>query len=375
MDAKRTKRVRDADDGRSLDDLVGTRRSALVAARHAAPHLRTRAQVLRTQASALGARWQRRQVADMHLAAAELEEEAHTRESMSREHRFEAVVVSYLRMYHHNDSAPEPTRKNESIAAYARARESSTVRRANIIDEYRAEVDRAPAKVAMAARDECPRCTQKLLLCAAKAIMTCPECGYAVTYLDASTTATSFDEVVTLSQYSYKRINHFSMYLALVQGKEAHRVADDVVSAVMEDLYRRQGIVDAAEVTPKRVRDALRRLRLRRAYDHVVQVTARISGRKPNRLTPQMEEQLRTLFLQMQPAFQKHAPSSRTNFLSYPYVMYRLFQLLKLEHMLDSITLLKGRDKLEANDAIYTRMCSTLGWPVYALPPNESNTL
>ena len=117
----------------------------------------------------------------------------------------------------------------------------------------------------------------------------------------------------------------------------------------------------------------VRTQRLRRAYDHVAQITGRVSGIRPPRIPPSVEEKLRLMFLQMQPAFQRHAPKTRSNFLSYPFVLYRCFQILGLTHMLDSIWLLKGRDKLEANDAIFRKMCILdLGWPVFDLPPTDA---
>jgi hypothetical protein len=36
--------------------------------------------------------------------------------------------------------------------------------------------------------------------------------------------------------------------------------------------------------------------------------------------------------------------------------------------MLDGLTLLKGKDKLELNDAIFKNMCKDLGWPIFDLP-------
>jgi hypothetical protein len=36
--------------------------------------------------------------------------------------------------------------------------------------------------------------------------------------------------------------------------------------------------------------------------------------------------------------------------------------------MLDGLTLLKGKDKLELNDSIFRKMCVDLGWPVFDLP-------
>ena len=39
--------------------------------------------------------------------------------------------------------------------------------------------------------------------------------------------------------------------------------------------------------------------------------------------------------------------------------------------MLDSLALLKGRDKLEANDEIFKKISAELGWPIFDLPPDS----
>lgn len=380
-DSKRTKRVRDVSEELSFEEHIASQRRQLVASRLQAASLRKKATQLRETSKLFTCRYQIRRRADMLRRGEELEQEADIRESMSREHDFEKRVVTYLRTYHQPvDSAHDVTskcRKKDTIEAYVKHNDASRARRAMILDEYLTEMQKAPPKVAMAVRDECPYCTQgtKLLLCASKSIMTCVECGYSVAYLDATSSSTSFDDVVEFSQYSYKRVNHYTMWLALVQGKEAHRVSDDVLEEVMNDLYERQNIRNSVDITQKRVRETLRRLRLRKAYDHVTQVTARLSGVRPRRIPPETEEQLKNMFLQMQPAFQRVAPRSRTNFLSYSYVLYRSFQILGLHYMLDGLTLLKGRDKLEANDAIFRKMCVQLGWPVFDLPPASETTL
>ena len=373
-DAKRTKRVRDASEELTLEEHIAAKRRELVAAREAAPAMRAEAQALRAKAEGMGARWQTRAAGDLRRRADALEAEAAARVSMEREHHFEATVVTYLRVYHQHAPASDATRKRETIEAYAKHTDAATECRAAVLDEFLTQMNQAPPKVAMAARDECPRCDAKLLLCAPKSIMTCPQCGYAVAYLDATSSSTAFDENIEFSQYSYKRVNHYSMWLSLVQGKEAHRVPDDVLEAVMADLYDRQHITDPKDITCKRVREALRKLRLRRAYDHVAQVTARLSGVRPPRIPPETEERLRNMFLQMQPAFQRHAPKSRTNFLSYSYVLYRCFQILGLHHMCEGLTLLKGRDKLVQADQTFRRMCEDLGWPVFDLPPASETT-
>lgn len=371
-DLKRTKRVRDASEELTLEEHIATKRASFVKDREEVPTLYQKAATVRERAGSMTARYQKRMAADVLALASELESEAKVRESMVREHRFESTVVTYLRTYHNcaHSGTVSTSRKADTIQAFVRHTDLTKTRRATILDEYLTEMNRAPPKVAMAARDECPRCDRsKLLLCSAKSIMTCPECGYAVTYLDATSTSTSFDDIVEFSQYSYKRVTHYMMWLSVVQGKEAHRVPDDMLQLVMKDLHERFHITDKKDITQKHVRETLRKLRMRKAYDHVAQITYRISGVRPQRIPPETEEQLRNMFLQMQPAFAMHAPKSRTNFLSYSYVLYRSFQILGLHHMCNGLSLLKGRDKLEANDAIFGKMCRTLGWPVFDLPP------
>jgi transcription initiation factor IIE alpha subunit len=370
VDARRTKRVRDVSEEMSLEEHIVSKRAALVKERREAHELKETASKLRKDAAGMNRRWEKRKAADAIERADLLEREAEIRESMVREHDYEATVVTYLRMYHKRVESTPPisaSRKSDTIEAYVRQTDMTGQRQAAILDEYLVQMNQAPPKVAMAARDDCPKCSVKLLLCTSKSIMTCPECGYAVTYLDATSSSTSFDEIVEYSQYSYKRANHFSMWIALCQGKEAHRVPQETLDKVMEELYQHR-VKSSSEITQKKVRDILRRLRLRKAYDHVAQVTSRLSGIPPLRISPDTEERLRIMFLQMQPVFEKHAPKSRTNFLSYSYVLYRCFQIMGMNHMLDGLTLLKGKDKLELNDSIFRKMCVDLGWPVFDLP-------
>ena len=370
VDSKRTKRVRTATTALNLEGHIEAKRKQLVSDREGVDTLQKERAACERTAGMMNARWQYRKKQDLLRRASEIQKEIDIRLSMEREHHFESTVVSYLRRYHSAESGVgHKKNKNDLIEAYVKENGRAVEHRSAILDEYLLEMNQAPAKVAMATRDECPRCDVKLLLCGSRSIMSCPTCGYCVSYLDATSSSTSFDEVVEYSQYSYKRVNHYLMWLSLVQGKEAHRVSDDILEEVMQDLYTRQHVRNASDVTQRRVRDSLRRLKLRKAYDHVAQITSRISGIRPPRIPPETEEQLKNMFLQMQPAFQRHAPKTRTNFLSYSYVLFRCFQILGLHHMLQGLTLLKGRDKLEANDAIFRKMSEDLGWPVFDLPP------
>jgi hypothetical protein len=68
------------------------------------------------------------------------------------------------------------------------------------------------------------------------------------------------------------------------------------------------------------------------------------------------------MFIAVQPAFEKHCPKDRKNFLSYSYCLYKFFELLGYEQFLETFTLLKGRDKLARQDEIFQKICEELDW-------------
>lgn len=139
-----------------------------------------------------------------------------------------------------------------------------------------------------------------------------------------------------------------------VQGKESIQVSDAIIQDVVEDLYRQR--IPAEEVSHQRVRESLKRLKHRKAYEHVVQITSKITGVPPPRMTPDMEETCRTMFMAVQPSFDRHCPSDRKNFLSYSYCLYKFFELLGYDELLQSFSLLKGKVPL--------KVCIFGGWGV-----------
>ena len=370
-DSKHTKRFRQPNEC-TLEEMINKKRKELIDDKNNIPLLEKEIAVLDQRASTKNERWQYRQKCFIEQQKKKIQDEIDIRKSLTREFEFETLVVTYLKTYHNssmeNSKDVNVSKKNDTMQAFVKHTDHSHLRKSIIRDEYLAELNQTAPKVAMATRDECPKCNEKLLICSKRSILTCPDCGYAITYLDATSSSTSFDDVVEFGQYSYKRINHYLTWMALVQGKESHRVPDDILNQVMYDLYHRCNIRKAQQITQKRVRESLRHLKLRKAYDNVAQITTRLSGKKTPRISSDTEELLKNMFLQMQPYFNRHAPKSRTNFLSYSYVLYRSFQILGLNHMLESITLLKGKDKLAANDAIFRRMADDMGWTIPDLP-------
>ena len=195
----------------------------------------------------------------------------------------------------------------------------------------------------------------------AVALLSCDQCGRSKPYLDATSASTAYGEEVEFSNFSYKRSNHFQEWLNSFQAKETTEIPESVFQRVMEELYR-QRISDLNKITRKKVREVLKDLKLRKYYEHVTQITCRLNGKRPPRMTPDQEEQCRLMFMAIQGPFEKNCPPDRKNFLSYSYCLYKFCELMAYDEFLPCFSLLKGRDKLFKQDTIFKKICEELKW-------------
>ena len=161
--------------------------------------------------------------------------------------------------------------------------------------------------------------------------------------------------------YCYKRLNHFRLQLSQLQATESFEVSTDVIDKVLKELVSR-GVTNPLDVTLRTLREILKKLRLRKQYDHIAQIHSRVTGIPPIRLPAEIEERLRLMFRSIQTPFNKACPAGRTNFLSYKYILYKFCQLLGLDQILPLLSLLKGKDKLLRQDKMYQEICKELGW-------------
>ena len=196
---KRQKTGNDDNDMIPLDKHIEIKRAKLVEERENAYKLIEQSLELKIKIDQMNSRWLKRERLDLIEEANDLEKEAKIRESMVREHEYEKMVVTYLQTYHQRVEVGLPSnnsKKRDTIDAYVKQADLTTQRQATLVNEYLAEMGKAPPRVAISVRDDCPCCSNKLLLVQGKSLMACSDCGYSSTYLDATTQNTSYDDTV-----------------------------------------------------------------------------------------------------------------------------------------------------------------------------------
>ena len=208
----------------------------------------------------------------------------------------------------------------------------------------------------------CPACDLEMTFYQNEALLGCTRCGYEDFILIDSEKPSYKDPPREITYFAYKKINHFNEWLAQFQAKENTDIPNDIVEAILGEL-RKERILDPKKVKKEKILEILRKLKLSKMYDHVQQIRNRIQQQMTMLvLSREMEEKLQFMFMEIQPAFIKYCPRGRSNFLSYPYVLYKLCQLLEMDEFLPCFQLLKSREKLYQQDQVWQHICKEMGW-------------
>jgi len=117
--------------------------------------------------------------------------------------------------------------------------------------------------------------------------------------------------------------------------------------------------------TPSDIKSILKKNRLTSYYEHLQQIYCIISGANPITLPREVEETIINMFQAMQESFRSHCPSSRSNFLSYSYVLNKLFRILKMPEHAKYFSLLKSKEKRREQDIIWGKICRDMRWKFY----------
>ena len=162
---------------------------------------------------------------------------------------------------------------------------------------------------------------------------------------------------------TYRRINHFREFLRQIQGKSRGAVPQIIIDSVRAELKKYR--IRFGEAQPKDVRKALKRLRQASYYEHIVSITMAINHTyRPLDIPEYRIEKLCALFIKTERPFNRvrHLVNRhRKNFLSYPYLMYQLCQLLGWDEYLNELKLLQP-ELLIPQDKWWRLMCKQLQW-------------
>ena len=236
-------------------------------------------------------------------------------------------------------------------------------------DEFGHEEGAAPV-LYVCNRNYCPSCETVLMQkLPAESALVCPDCGVQTSYLDSTAATTGHSDDRSFNQFAYCRANHFLQWLRACQGKESVTIPDTVLEGVCAELAKNR--VRVEDITSKKVREVLKIMKQRKYYENVVLITSLLTGKKPPRFSPTVEQTLQRLFMKIQKPFEiavRAICPERKNFLSYSYILTKLCTLIRDSidpRWLTAFSCLKGKDKIYKSDKLWCHMCKQLNWRYY----------
>ena len=239
-----------------------------------------------------------------------------------------------------------------------------SLQRNELLNQYLLIEDPHAARTDMVDEDEwtrCDGCGAEMIMCMNEATMTCSSCGNKEFILIDSDKPSYKDPPRELSYYAYKKINHFNEWLAQFQAKESTEIPATIYDQILLQL-KKERIVNFATLKRTKLREILRHMSETKYYEHIPHIINRLSGQNAPFMRREDEEKLRHMFREIQPAFKKHIPKGRRNFLSYGYILYKFCELLEMDEHLACFPLLKNRDKLYIQDQAWKGICSDMQW-------------
>jgi len=232
----------------------------------------------------------------------------------------------------------------------------------NIVQKYLSNIDDSflDINAFVCQTDICKICQKgELIPLEDEGIMVCNNCYRSIPYLIENEKPSYKEPPKEVCFYAYKRINHFKEILAQFQGKETTQIPPDVIENIKLQIKKER--IELSQITNFKTKEILKKLGYNKFYEHIPFIKDKL-GIKPPIMSPELEETLCNLFVELQSPYSKYCPDDRVNFLNYYYTAYKLCELLGETTYLEHFPMLKDREKRIDQDAIWCKICGELNW-------------
>jgi hypothetical protein len=238
----------------------------------------------------------------------------------------------------------------------------SQLQNKNIVQKYLCNIDDSFLDINsfIYQTDICGACKAgELIPLEDEGILVCNMCSRTISYLIENEKPSYKEPPKEVCFYAYKRINHFKEILSQFQGKETTQIPLDVIENIKLQIKKER--IELSQITNIKTKEILKKLGYNKYYEHIPFIKDKL-GIKPPVMSPELEETLCNLFIELQSPYSKYCPDDRVNFLNYYYTAYKLCELLGEEHYLQHFPMLKDPEKRMEQDEIWKKICLDLDW-------------
>jgi parvulin-like peptidyl-prolyl isomerase len=264
-----------------------------------------------------------------------------------------------------NMEAQSNTSKNNKVDSFFKISQPENTNKStsnNIVKQYLSNIDESFIDVNNFVKSSsiCQFChVGELIPLEDEGVLICNKCFRNIPYLIENEKPSYKEPPKEVCFYAYKRINHFKEIIAQFQGKETTQIPPEVIENIKLQIKKERISLD--DVTNIKTKDILKKLGYNKYYEHIPFIKDKL-GIKPPVMSPEFEDTLYNLFMELQAPYSKFCPDDRVNFLNYYYTAYKLCELLGEDQYLEHFPMLKDREKRIDQDNIWKKICEELNW-------------
>ena len=263
------------------------------------------------------------------------------------------ILFNLFKVIQHNNENDNNDKNDKNITEHINK---------NIVQKYLSNIDETFLDMNSFVRetDICQNCYKgEMIPLEDEGVLICNLCAVNVPYLIENEKPSYKEPPKEVCFYAYKKINHFKEILAQFQGKETTQISDDVIEQIHQQIKKER--IGIEQLTHYKTKEILKKLGFNKYYEHIAFIKNKL-GIKPPVFSPELEDTLCNLFMDIQSPYAKTCPDYRVNFLNYYYVLFKFCELLEETQYLEDIPLLKDREKLIEQDETWKKMCVELNW-------------
>ena len=252
----------------------------------------------------------------------------------------------------------------------------NTTNKAQLFQEYKYRLYEDISKKEINYSDEpsdiCRNCNIQQTLDTSKSIYVCEGCGICkFVLIEPEKTPYIKNPLIETNTFSYRRYDHFVEWLNKFQNHDKCKIPKEICDLVMKELERCDNSWpnDATHSNAtfiqqhEMILQILKQTGNTKYNSHVIQIMNKINNKKTPMLPAKIQHKMKSMFKQTQQPFAEICPASRTNFLSYSYVIRKFLELLNQPQYMKYFPLLKSKEKLHQQDLIWKAICLKLKWP------------
>jgi len=214
---------------------------------------------------------------------------------------------------------------------------------------------------------ECGNAMQAMAL---SSEMVCNHCGYIYEMKGTVFNDSQFysQESIRYKHAGYEPSKHVKCWLERIQARETNTITEQQLSKI-DACIRRDGIANKKRLTIEQLRKYLKDTGLTELNEHVSLIKRLITGVAPPQLTYSETQDITNSFSKAIKAYNLIRPSSKSNIIFYPYLVWKLIEMHVDDHVkrkdLLSFIHLQGTQTLVQNDQIWSRICAAVPGFIY----------